>query len=109
MAFLKPDELKLSPSDVKKIADDLMLAENKRFIKKNTCPDCGVSPNKKHTGSCDVARCTVCGGQLLSCDCEKGKPDIWTGLWPGVQECYDKQMVVYDTASKQFCFDLNSL
>ena len=44
------------------------------------CHDCGVEVGEKHKPGCDTARCSVCSGQLLSCGCKKGKPDIWIGL-----------------------------
>ena len=83
------------------------------------CPECGITPGTRHTGSCDVARCTRCGGQAISCDCvyivnglnpgsltesvysngptaemmdrlDKEFPvDVWSGIWPGVAECIE--------------------
>lgn len=51
-----------------------------------TCPDCGVVPSVPHVDGCDVARCTVCGWQRISCDhaeSDEGWGAIWTGRWPG--------------------------
>lgn len=56
----------------------------------NNCPDCWAEPGSPHVDGCDVARCTECGYQRISCkheDSDVGWGSIWTGTWPGVEEC----------------------
>ena len=61
-------------------------------MNKNTCPDCDAKIGKPHMNGCDVERCTVCKGQRLSCDCKghKRTKAVWTGEWPGVEECRER-------------------
>lgn len=57
-------------------------------IKLPKCHDCGAEPGDTHRGSCDVERCSVCGGQRMCCDEEGHDANFarWTGIWPGSAE-----------------------
>jgi hypothetical protein len=72
------------------------------------CHDCGVSPGETHIVGCDTARCLICGGQYLGCDCgEDGFGDVWDGLWPGTRECYENGFVSFCDLSGTIGFDFN--
>ena len=76
----------------------------------STCPDCGVKSGEKHTLNCDVARCINCGAQHLMCDCDNPEVDIYTGLWPGIKECYEQRLICRgDYGVGEWSFDLNSV
>lgn len=53
----------------------------------DNCQSCGRSIGARHLEHCDVARCSICGGQRYDCGHTDGDGGIWTGEWPGKVEC----------------------
>ena len=62
--------------------------KNRKIPELQLCHDCGAKPGEIHSENCDVERCSVCGGQRLSCECEGHDKAFarWTGIWPGYAE-----------------------
>jgi len=40
----------------------------------DACHDCGARTGEFHLQGCDMEQCPRCGGQFISCDCEKSPP-----------------------------------
>ncbi len=93
--------------EIQTIADELIAKEKEEA--NQTCPDCGVEPGQKHVECCDVARCSTCGGQRLSCSCEEENEDVWTGIWPGTLEALEQKLICCWNDSKEWMGDLNEL
>lgn len=70
---------------------------NKTIKVMGACPDCAVKPGSYHIDGCDVARCTSCGIQRISCDhgnTRTGWGQLWIGVWPG-----DIEVAMYNLGS----------
>lgn len=106
--FYTPEQLKLSNAEKNRICEELW--KDREDV--STCPDCAVKPGKVHTEGCDVDKCVTCGVQMLMhaiSTCKKPVSSVWSGLWPGVKECYEQKLICFDTVTNQWCFDLNTL
>ena len=88
--FKTPKQMGIDLPQVLEICEELWNSRSNKM----SCPDCGVEPGEQHDPNCDVSMCTSCGMQRLSCDCEDGETDIWSGIWPGIKECYDQRAVL---------------
>ncbi|MFE2149021.1 YgjP-like metallopeptidase domain-containing protein [Streptomyces lavendulae] len=53
----------------------------------DTCPGCQAQPGSLHTNYCDVARCALTGFQRGTCHPGIACLTIWSGRWPGTDEC----------------------
>ena len=73
---------------------------------KATCPDCGVGIGLHHHDECDVQRCSVCGNQRITCDCNGHNPSksVWKGLWPG-----SEQMIEHPEAGEMLDLDVEGM
>jgi len=92
---------------------------------KQRCGDCGVEEGQIHKEFCDMERCSICGEQLISCDCDvdaKLKNRVpyiaWPNLcaycgalWPDMFEVSNEEWAKYIQLDKQrsmvceTCFD----
>lgn len=45
-----------------------------------TCPDCGTAVGQSHVNGCNIERCSACGDQRITCECEGHNPSesAWT-------------------------------
>lgn len=104
--YKTPSELGLSHQEINRISEELWIKYTKGHETRQ-CPDCGVMPGNEHKDGCDIARCLICGGQKLGCDCISNNTDVWTGIYPGIRECYNQKLIC-QYGDNEWTFDLNS-
>ena len=109
--FISTEKLGLSQEKIDIIVERLW----KEREPITNCPDCEVAPGEIHNDNCDISHCLNCGDQTIFEDCcDNVQHDVWTGIWPGLKECYEQKLICYDTClypdtniEMGWCFDLN--
>lgn len=71
---------------IEKIEAMVAARKDEGMATENKCPDCGVDVGESHTSECDIVRCSVCGEQRITCNCERHDhiASAWTGEWPQI-------------------------
>lgn len=65
---------------------------SKQLATPPNCPDCGTTAGQLYTPDCDVARCTACGQQRLTCGCKSAR-SVWTGEWLETPRTYNSYVL----------------
>ena len=34
--------------------------------------------------------------------------EVWSGIWPGIKECYEQKLIAYGSGGEGWVFDLNT-
>jgi hypothetical protein len=63
---------------------EIQIRKEAKMNIKEKCPDCGTGIGMPHQNGCDIERCSVCGNQRITCECDGHAPlrSVWTGEWP---------------------------
>lgn len=79
-----------------------------RVTEQKYCPSCNSAIGALHRETCDVERCSRCGGQRISCGCDVGNRIAWSGYWPGDLECVEFGFFCQSVNGKFVACDANA-
>jgi hypothetical protein len=107
MAYWKTTaDMGLTPEQINAKCEELWQKEKLRSNR--NCGDCGAKVGEAHLDYCDVPHCEACGVQKLQCECGDKESCVWDGFWPGIKECYQQKLIIFDSGRNEWCFDLNT-
>lgn len=93
---------------------------------RTSCEECGADLGKRHSPTCELARCEATGLRILDCPCPPWDvdaagepiavdpaealnrmvahgPDVWIGEWAMLRDCREaRMMIVWDGGRGQF-------
>jgi hypothetical protein len=58
-----------TPEEARKAIEDGNATAAIPYTGEGRCPDCNVATGGFHHPGCDMEKCPLCGGQIISCGC----------------------------------------